>query len=243
MIIKNTRKEGSNNIAGVCLSFDDLYVTEWLAVHNYIIGNGVSWKANFNIYGTGATAGQWTDLATLVAAGHELATHTSQFWQNQRGLDRAVHFTAVYAKPEYDAIVAKGYTPHAFIYGGGSHSAHLDDEILNGGTMPATKLIRSGSGAPVYFTGQTLVQGRGLDAFYGTGGFSTIEELITSIMETAERDNKIAVFYAHRPISGTPAGGSYTINYDTVQHVAEEAVRLGIPMYNWSDLAGMVGNI
>jgi Polysaccharide deacetylase len=135
---------GTADGPGICLSFDDTEVDQWILLRPMLAQYGAHISFFVTEYQT-FTADQRAELHTLYADGNSIEAHgvhhaNELTYVAANGLDALI---ADEVKPSIDILVADGFTPKAFAHPGGAHSREIDDAILT--VIP---LARSISGAP-----------------------------------------------------------------------------------------------
>lgn len=194
--------------SGVVISFDDDFVDEWFEVNNIL--QKYDWKATFFVTRFNQLSNaKIQKLKVLKYEGHEIAGH---------GLNHinAPTFISSFGTSEYlnqeilpmiNLMNNEDLYPTSFAYPYGSRDSTTDKLLLN-----EFKIIRGttyGNSNPAsqscYYNKSRLVFGLGIDKNYSH--FSI--PYFLSLLEYAKNNNKIVIFYAHKPVS------TFKNNYET----------------------------
>ena len=187
------------SIAGVVLTFDDTYVTEWGEMDKEM--QSYSWKATFCVSNLNSLSlSDINGLLALQNEGHEIAGHSldhrnATAFVARYGIDKYLHQEI---NPMLHLMDFYGLKATAFTYPYGARSAALDMALLK-----KFKILRGtvyGAKKPnqrnFYFDHSKVVYGFGMDANYGYFSISQVLKLL----EYAKKNNKIMVFVCHKPV-------------------------------------------
>jgi peptidoglycan/xylan/chitin deacetylase (PgdA/CDA1 family) len=205
---------------GIVLSFDDLYLQDWLEADQHL--KPFAWKATFFISNLEHMDAKGFDrLKQLQRHGHEIAAH------GYKHLD-AVEFTnsaspekylAEEIEPFLAAMKTQGLHIDSFAYPYGTRNEATDRvllkqfDILRGTTYGMRPLHVHDN----YANGSRLVFGLGIDLS------SEIEiNYILKVLKYAQRKNKIVLFYGHN--IQRDAAGTYTTSFDRLETICRYVV-------------------
>ncbi|AWG21281.1 hypothetical protein FFWV33_06895 [Flavobacterium faecale] len=220
--------------AGVAITFDDDYVDEWFTVNTIL--KPYDWKATFFVCEFEKLKyEQLNKLKELKKEGHEIGGHG---WIHLKAAPfEKRHGAAGYLDdeilPMLEDMRVHALPVHSFAYPYGSHDAITDTLLLH-----EFNIIRGttyGSLSPsqqkCYFDNNSRVLlGLGIDNSYPQ--FSI--PYFLSLVEYAKQNNKIVVFYAHKPV--LKATGKYETEYKTLIEICKYIKANNMKFYTVSEL-------
>jgi len=185
---------------GVVITFDDRYVSNWVWADSVL--DNYDWKATFCVSGPQVLSDvQFSDLRALKNSGHEIAGHGVAH-------RNAVDYVAAYGMDAYlnDEILpminimkTEDIEPVTFAYPYGTHSQEIDDTL-----MTYFKVLRSTTYPWVvpeeqscYYENDPVVNGLGMDG----SASDRRTNYFLGLLEYARDNDKIAIFYSHRPVA------------------------------------------
>lgn len=226
-------EQNNNNHGGVALSFDDRFVSNWVWADSVLAD--YNWKATFFIHGPQyLTHEQLNSLREFKAYGHELAGHGMSHLN-------ALDYIAENSIPTYlnneilpmiNLMKNEGLEPQTFAYPYGTHNEEIDDTLLT-----YFKVLRSTTYtwlAPekqvCYYKNSPIVNGLGID---GVASQERLDYLL-SLVEYAHNNNKVVIFYSHRPVAEVT--GSHQTDIITLQAICEYMQENKMRFYTFSEL-------
>ncbi|MEX0595939.1 MAG: polysaccharide deacetylase family protein, partial [Candidatus Paceibacterota bacterium] len=218
---------------GVVISFDDDYINEWFEA-SFILQE-YDWNATFFVTRFNQlTSDEIEKLIVLKNQGHEIGGH---------GLNHlnAVTFisqngTIDYVEQEIDPMMSfmaeANLFPTSFAYPFGARNAATDNVLLNEFQMIRGTTYNSYSPASqnCYFTNNRLVLGLGIDSNYSH--FSI--PYFISLLNYAKNNNKIVVFYGHKPVENIQ--NNYETTYETLIEICNFVNQNNMKFYTMSEL-------
>ncbi len=226
-------RDKTNIRGGVVLTFDDRYVSDWIWADSML--SDLDWKATFCVYGVdGLNASQFQQLRDLKSNGHEIAGH---------GMDHlnAVEYVSSYGLSEYisheiepmiDIMDNEDLHPKSFAYPYGTFNESINKEMLKYfNTLRSTTYgIKAPEDHQCYYNNDPLVYGLGLDTY--SSHFDP--EFFLRLLEYAKINNKIVIFYSHRPVEAVTRSNQTDIN--TLLMICEYVKANHMKFYTLSDL-------
>jgi len=226
--------------SGVVITFDDDYVDEWFEVNGIL--QKYDWKATFFV----TRFNQLTDakiqkLKILKSEGHEIAGH---------GLNHinAPIFISSFGTSEYlkqeilpmsNLMESNNLFPTSFAYPYGARDSTTDKLLLS-----EFQIIRGttyGSSNPAsqncYYNKSRLVFGLGIDKNYPHYSIA----YFLSLLEYAKNNNKIVIFYAHKPVSNFK--NNYETEYQTLIEICNYVKTNNMKFYKTSELYNIQNSI
>ena len=219
--------------AGVAISFDDDYINEWFEVNSIL--ETYDWKATFFVTQFNQLSQEKIQkLKDLQSFGHEIGGH---------GLNhlRATTFISENGSSQYlsqeiypmvNLMSNNNLEPTSFAYPYGARNASTDELLLN-----QFKILRGtcyGNQNPTvqncYYNKNRVILGLGIDKNYAH--FSI--PYFLSILEYAKQNNKIVVFYAHKPVLHFQ--NNYETEYETLIEICKFVQNNNMKFYRISDL-------
>jgi peptidoglycan/xylan/chitin deacetylase (PgdA/CDA1 family) len=226
--------------SGVVISFDDSSVDEWFEVNEIL--KVYDWKATFFVTQFNKlSAAKIQKLKDLKRDGHEIGGHglnhidaAKIILENGSNayLDREIY-------PMVKLMNDNDLTPSSFAYPFGSRNSISDDILLN--EFQIIRGTTSGNSSPdlqnCYYNNDRLVFGLGIDSHYSH--FSI--PYFISLLEYAKKNNKIVIFYGHRPVSTFKA--VYETEYQTLIEICEYVKKNNMKFYKMSELYNIQNSI
>lgn len=219
--------------SGVVITFDDDYVDEWFEVN--ILLRTYDWKATFFVSKSNElSANKIQKLKDLKSYGHEIGGH---------GLNHlnAPNFISANGKIEYlnqeifpmvTFMNNNDLSITSFAYPYGERNSTTDELLLN-----EFKIVRGtiyGNASPAYqncfYNNINLVFGLGIDKNYSH--FSI--PYFLSLLEYAKNNNKIVIFYAHKPVKTFQS--NYETEYQTLIEICNYVKSNNMKFYKISEL-------
>ncbi len=195
----NKKEPLAPNSAGVVMTFDDAYVSEWMVLNKQM--RPYCWKATFCVSNLNSlTLSEINGLLSLQNEGHEIAGHSLHHRNAAQFV--AQHEIDLYLRQEVNPMLALmdfyGLKATAFAYPYGARSAALDTALLKKfkilrGTVYG---VKKPSQRNFYFDHSKVVYGFGMDANYGYFSISQVLKLL----EYAKKNNKILIVVGHKPV-------------------------------------------
>jgi len=222
--------------SGVVITLDDDYVDEWAAADDIL--KAYNWKATFFVSKCAQlNEGEMTKLKVFKASGHEIGGH---------GLNHlnALQFISAYSADTYlkeeifpmvDIMDGAGLHATSFAYPFGARNKDTDDVLLN--RFSILRGTTYGRLSPkvhnCYYTGTPVVFGLGLDKSYAHFNIP----YFLSLLEYAKLNNKIVIFYAHRPVQ--TSHNDYETEYNTLVEICKYVKANNMKFYTISQLPGL----
>lgn len=226
--------------SGVVISFDDDFVDEWFEVNKILQPYG--WKATFFVTKfTQLSTAKIQKLKDLKSDGHEIGGH---------GLNHLDAPTFILANgtreyfhkeilPMLNLMNDNDLLTTSFAYPYGSRNSTSDDLLLN-----EFQIIRGttyGNSNPAfqncYYNNSRLVFGLGIDKQYPH--FSI--PYFLSLLEYARKNNKIIIFYAHKPVPSFQ--NNYETEYQTLIEICNYVKNNNMKFYKMSELYNIPNSI
>lgn len=230
---ENIPNRETNQQSGVVISFDDDYVDEWFDVNTIL--EPYDWKATFFVTRFNQLSlAKIQKLKNLKSYGHEIGAH---------GLNHINVLTFISSNgaseylnkeiyPMVNLMISNELAPTSFAYPYGSRNSSTDNLLLN-----EFQIIRGttyGKANPAsqncYYSSNRLVFGLGIDKNYSH--FSIAYFL--SLLEYAKNNNKIVVFYAHKPVPSFQ--NNYETEYQTLIEICNYVKNNNMKFYKISEL-------
>lgn len=219
--------------AGVVITFDDDYVDEWFQVNSVL--EPYDWKATFFVTKFNQLSQEKIQkLKDLKNYGHEIGGHGLNHLNATSFISE--NGTSQYLSQEIYPMVSlmseNNLEPTSFAYPYGARNGSIDEVLLN-----EFKILRGtcyGNQNPTaqncYYNKSRVVFGLGLDKNYA---HFSIPYFLT-ILEYAKQNNKIVVFYAHRPVLHFQ--NNYETEYETLIEVCKFVKNNNMKFYKISEL-------
>ena len=223
-----------NSQAGVAITFDDDYIDQWYDVNTVL--KSYDWKATFFIAQFNTLSfEELTKLKALKKQGNEIGGHgwvhlKAAPFEKKNGetsyLDKEIF-------PMLKSMNEKSLEVHSFAYPYGSRDAVTDTILLH-----EFNIIRGtiyGSEPPnqqsCYFDDKSRVLfGLGIDNSYAQYSIP----YFLSLLDYAKKNNKIVVFYAHKPV--LKANKKYETEYKTLIEICKYIKENNMKFYTVSEL-------
>lgn len=224
----------TNLQAGVVITFDDDYIEEWTEVNAIV--EPYNWKATFFV----TRFDQLSDdkiqkIEDLRNYGHEIGGHGLNHLNAPTFIstNNANEYLAQEIFPMLTLMNANNITVTSFAYPYGARNLNTDNLLLN-----EFQIIRGttyGSTEPAFqncfYNNNRLVLGLGLDNNYPH--FSI--PYFLSLLEYAKNNNKIVVFYAHKPVQNYQ--DNYETEYETLIEICNYVKNNNMKFYKISELS------
>lgn len=222
-----------NSQAGVVITFDDNYINQWYKANTLL--KKYNWKATFFIsqFNT-LTNVELRKLQSLKNQGNEIGGHG---WIHLKAAPFEKHhgetdYLDKEILPMLKTMNEKSLAVHSFAYPYGSRSAVTDTILLK-----EFNIIRGttyGKEAPskqrCYFNNSRVLFGLGIDNSYAQYSIP----YFISLLKYAKENNKIVIFYAHKPVY--KARRKYETEYKTLTEICKYVKENNMKFYTVSDL-------
>ncbi|MGQ7944564.1 polysaccharide deacetylase family protein [Flavobacterium sp. WC2509] len=222
----------TNSQSGVVITFDDDYVDQWYEVDKIL--KPYDWKATFFISKFDQlTAEQIQKLKDFKKEGYEIGAHglnhlNAPKYIYENGTDEYVNREIT---PMLTLMDKNDLSPTSFAYPYGARDSATDNTLLN-----KFQIIRgttyddlSPEKYKYYYNNNRLVFGLGLDQNY-----SHYTNYYLSLLEYAKNNNKIVVFYAHKPVMNVQ--NDYETEYKRLIDICEYVHKNKMKFYKISEL-------
>ncbi len=231
----NCKKEHSKTIlkSGVAISFDDNYIEEWSKADSLL--KKYQWKATFFVTKFNKLSKkEIEELKLLQRSGHEIGGHglihtRAKTFIAENGI---FAYTNQEINPMFSLMNSKGFSITSFSYPYGSRNT-TSDELL----FPKFDIIRGTTYGKIdpseqncFYNQCKLVYGLGIDNNYPH--FSV--PYFISLLEYAKKNNKIVLFYAHKPVP--KAHNKFESDYQTLIDICEYIHKNNMTFYKMTDL-------
>lgn len=226
----------SKNEPGIVISFDDDYVDNWEETQHLL--KQYNWKATFFVTKFHLLSNEKIEkLKTLKSYGHEIGAHgqnhlkATDFIFNN-GADAYLE-QEIY--PMINLMDSNSLHASSFAYPYGARNNTTDNLLLNEyKILRGTTYGRLGpSSHNCYYSGQRVVYGLGLDNSYAHFSIS----YFLSLLEYAKENNKIVIFYAHKPVE--TAHADYETEYRTLIEICRYVQLNNMKFYTMSELSDL----
>ena len=218
---------------GICLTFDDDYVEEWVSMLPMLDSFKV--KATFYIsYYNRYTPERKRLLKLLQRHGHEIAFHTT----NHYNLNTLLKNTSMekLVKTEIfsgmDRMHADGFHPETFAYPYGQHNPALDAELLK-----YFKSVRALNGT--YNMAKSLAKTIDNRVLYGLGIDDSSKRPINDILQlitNAKSDKACLVLVAHHVEYN---GGKMQVSFHSLRRIIKQSIKEGLHFYTVAQISGV----
>lgn len=219
--------------SGVVITFDDDYVDEWYNVNHVL--QTYDWKATFFVTRFNQlSSAKIQKLQELKFEGHEIGHH---------GLNhlRASEFISAHGATEYlnqeifpleTLMNNNGLSTTSFSYPYGDRNTTIDNLLLD-----HFKILRGttyGNTNPAFhncfYNNTNVVFGLGIDKSYPHFNIP----YFISLLEYAKNNNKIVIFYAHKPVPNSQ--NNYETEYQTLIEICNYVKNNNMKFYKISEL-------
>ncbi|MFT3948498.1 MAG: polysaccharide deacetylase family protein [Agriterribacter sp.] len=227
--------------SGVVFTFDDTFVDEWYSLNN-VVPKKYNWKATFFVTAISSmTNAQKTKLRYLQAYGHEIGGHGYQHLNAAEYIrnNDAASYINTEITPMLKVMRENGLRVQSFAYPYGGRNKSTDSLLLRYFSMlrgtTSYNFIENIQDLGCYynFDASKLVLGVGIDKIYNTP-----TDYLISLLKYAKANNKIVIFYGHRPMLQA-ADGQYQTSYSTILDLCKYANDNNIPFYRMNDINGL----
>lgn len=226
-------KSSSGFQSGVVLTFDDDYADDWIAVDAVL--RPYDWKATFFVTRFNQLSpSKIKELQELKSYGHEIGGHGLNHLKATTfiGANGAEAYLHAEINPMMSAMAAENLSTTSFAYPFGARNLTTDAVLLS-----KFKIIRGttyGAVSPAlqdcFYNNSSLVLGLGLDKSYPQ--FSN--SYFISLLNYAKNNNKIVVFYAHKPV--VTSHNDYETEYETLLQICKFVKQNHMKFYTFSEL-------
>ncbi len=230
----------SNLQSGVVISFDDDYVDEWFEVNNVL--EPYDWKATFFVtkFNQLSTA-KIQKLKDLKIDGHEIGGHGLNHLNAPNFI--SANGTAEYLNQEIipmETLMNNNDLPTtSFAYPYGARNTTTDNLLLN--RFEIVRGTTYGNANPAsqncYYNNNNIVFGLGIDKNYSHFSIS----YFLSLLEYAKNNNKIVIFYAHKPVPTFQ--NNYETEYQTLIQICNYVKNNNMKFYKISELHNLQNSI
>jgi peptidoglycan/xylan/chitin deacetylase (PgdA/CDA1 family) len=237
-LLLNKKKNDKNIIdsrpfrGGVVLTFDDQYVDSWYNINNVL--DRYNWLGTFFVNRfRSLNDNNIKKLKLLRDYGHEIAGHgfnhvNAVEYVRDYGIDAYLE-NEIY--PMKKVMAEYGFQATSFAYPFGVRNAELDVVLLR-----EFKIIRATTYGTMevtlqrcFYNNNNLVWGIGIDNSYGLS-----MEYIKSLLEFAQTEDKIVIFYAHNPVETVT--GDYQTEYQRLIEICKYVKENNMKFLRISDL-------
>ena len=221
---------------GVVITLDDDYIDNWADADDIL--KVYNWKATFFVTKCSQLDDEkMTKLKDFKQYGHEIGGHGLNHLNASQYI--AANGNSAYLHneitPMMDIMDGAGLHATSFAYPFGARNKGTDDLLLNHfsilrgttyGRLPPDK-------HNCYYTGSAVVFGLGIDNSYSH--FSL--PYFLSLLEYAKKNNKVVIFYAHRPVQ--TSHNDYETEYNTLVEICKYVEANNMKFYTMSQLPGL----
>lgn len=226
-------EQAAGPLSGVVLTFDDDYVDEWYEANKLL--QPYNWKATFFVTKFNQLSqSKIKELKDLKSQGHEIGAHGVNHINAPNYI--SANGTAAYMNdeifPMLDAMRENNLAPTSFAYPYGARNTSTDNlllsefQIIRGTTYDMINPAYQNC----YFNNNRLVFGLGIDNNYSHFSVS----YFLSLLEYAKYNNKIVIFYAHKPVSTVK--NNYETEFQTLIEICNYVKQNKMKFYKISEL-------
>lgn len=230
--------------AGVVFTFDDAFVSQWLAAMPVFARHGA--RATFFVTSFDRLRPeQLTGLRTLRAAGHAIGCHGLRHRVAVKTVKESSleKYLEVEIEPALKVMREAGFVPTSFAYPCSSHTAAIDQALA-----PHFRHLRTGTGPKAghslaqtnaIFTPLEKVKGRhclvgvGIDYAGDQDWQARSLATIFGALDRASKRGEIVVFYAHNISEDGPG---HHIRLNALDAILAHAATAGLAFYTYDDL-------
>ena len=226
---ENTTLPSSTHQAGVVITLDDDYVTDWQMAHTIL--KDYSWRATFCVSKINQLSPE--KINTLVAFqnyGHEIAAHGLNHL-NATSMASEDYFNQEIT-PMMTLMNSHNFSVTSFAYPFGARNTTTDSKlftaykVLRGTTYGAT----TPSQQRCYYNNSNLVYGLGIDNNYPHFSIPYFIQLL----HYAKANNKILILYAHKPV--ITSTDDYQTEMNTLIQICQYVKNNNMKFYTLSEL-------
>jgi peptidoglycan/xylan/chitin deacetylase (PgdA/CDA1 family) len=218
---------------GVILTFDDHYVSDWLAIDAKL--QQFDWKATFFVSNHADLDADGIDgLQTLHAHGHEIAAHSVEHLNAKdfTTMHSVREYVAQEVMPSIDVLAEQGFPVNAFAYPYGARTAKLDAGLLD--YVPILRGTTYEKGPPAwnknFANGSRVVYGLSLDS----SSHNDLDFILRELKYARDHD-KIVIFYAHQ-VSDAAKLPEYTTSSTLLMALCDYVTENNMHFMTMSDL-------
>lgn len=227
------QNQQTNLECGVVITFDDDYVDEWFEVNTVL--KPYDWKATFFVAKFNQlSANKIKKLKDLKDYGHEIGGHGLNHLNAPKFIsgNGEIEYLNKEIYPMITLMNNNDLFISSFAYPYGERNLTTDKLLLN-----EFKIVRGtiyGNTSPAYqncfYNNSNIVLGLGIDKNYSH--FSITYFL--SLLEYAKNNNKIVIFYAHKPVKTFES--NYETEYQTLIEICNYVKSNNMKFYKISEL-------
>lgn len=226
---------------GFVLTFDDDYVEQWYSIRELLNTNSV--KATFFVSNFHRLTNHQIELLQILQNdGHEIASHSyshrdAKLYLTNHTLNQYVEEEIL---PSVSLMSQNNIIPVTFSYPYGNNCDSLDNKLLSYFILlrdvteeqrtPLTKHVNEIDEIFCKFDNSKIVSALGIDNIFNI----SYQELIGGLTR-AKENNEAIVFYVHEPVP--IVNSSYQTSYEYLGRLIEEAKKMNLKSYRFSDLA------
>lgn len=221
---------------GVCLTFDDNSVEDWLRAADLMEANGARatfFVSSFHILNEAQRDG----LRQLAARGHEIGHHTVDHAAATNFLEQGgtmAQYVASQVTPQMQAMQAIGLNPTAFCY-----PYNRRNDVTDAAMLELFRIVR-GRAETVEealhpHTGNRVLRALSIDLHSSSAVIARDLRDVDRELRAAHDTGQVVGFYAHR-ISNQPVNHHY-ITLWGLEHLLLRARQLGLSFHTISELA------
>ena len=219
--------------AGIALTFDDRYIDDWYAIRPIL----QKYNAHATFFITRPDrldASQISKLQILQQDGNEIAFHGLNHLDAQEYLKTHTvqEYLDIEIIPGIISLQNKGFTPVSFAYPYGH-----DDPALTQALQAHFEHIRDTAYSyndMIYYqygSNQPFIAGIGIDEYYG----NTLTNIYNGISK-AKNEDKIIIFYGHRPVASDPDPALYETSHEKIDNILHYVSENGMNTYTISEI-------
>jgi peptidoglycan/xylan/chitin deacetylase (PgdA/CDA1 family) len=217
---------------GICLTFDDDYIEEWVTILPMLDSFNV--KVTFYLsYYNRYTPERKRLLKMLQRHGHEIAFHSTNHYNFNNLLKNTTMDKLVKSEifAGLNRMHADGFYPTTFAYPYGQHNPALDAELLK-----YFKSIRARNGTSNM--AKSLAKTTDNRILYGLGIDDSSKRPINDILQlvtNAKSDNACLVLVAHHVEYNK---GRMQVSYHMLRRIIRQSIKEGLNFYTVSQISG-----
>ena len=219
---------------GLALTFDDNFVDEWYSCRELFSNYNV--RCTFFITKFHLLADdQINKLLELQSDGHEIACHTrdhanisDDYNRDPKLIDKYINEQIL---PSINLMKEHGFKVTSFAYPNGTADLKYEKELLK--YFTTVRRIGSISSSAILFDPNNksrVLYGAPMDNMYGY----SIEERVRGKFKKAYNENKIIIFYCHKPVDQYT--GNYQISKDRLEAIFKCAQEENLDSYTIQEL-------
>lgn len=229
-----TKSVLNSSSAGVVLSFDDDYVSEWFRTNQKL--KPYLWKATFCVSKINTlTVGEINQLRELQGEGNEIAGHSFNHYDAVDFIcDRSINeYMKQEINPMMDLMQFYGFKVSSFVYPFGSRNKKLDSALSK-----KFNIIRGRAFCEInpkkqscFYANSKLVFSFSID---DTHNHFDIPYLL-KLLDYAKKNNKILILNSHKTVNKVT--GNYQTKEQTLEIICKYIQKNKMKFYTLSDLS------